>query len=203
MNKNDNKDEIFLKEFMNKLFNTIIYNTNEFKENQAECLINSFKIINDKLRRFNDINDIVKLIQNHKNHDIWFSSLNGLFHQCGYMDYYYIDYNKCLNLYLLAIKNEEILKMIDLNIREENEEEEEYDDDGDDDDDNFEDYILQLKNVIIGKYLLSLFYYKEFIINKPLSIKKLDSNYDLIYNLTLQHLKDFEECRKKNSLEFS
>ncbi|CAB4416421.1 unnamed protein product [Rhizophagus irregularis] len=92
--------------------------------------------------------------------------------------------------------------MIDLNIREENEEEEEeeeeYDDDGDDDDDdNFEDYILQLKNVIIGKYLLSLFYYKEFIINKPLSIKKLDSNYDLIYNLTLQHLKDFEECRKK------
>ena len=36
---------------------------------------------------------------------------------------------------------------------------------------NYEDYIYQLKNVILGKYLIALYYYKDFIIQKPISLK--------------------------------
>ncbi|GBB88640.1 hypothetical protein RclHR1_01520025 [Rhizophagus clarus] len=189
MNIND-KDELFLKEFMNKLFDTIIYNLEKFKVNKIEYLIDSFKLINNKLKCYNNINDMIILIRNHQNHDSWFSSINGLFYQCENHR------NTCLNYYLLAIKNEEILNMINFNIND--------DDDNDDDDNNnnnyknFDDSIFQMKNVIIGKYLLALFYYEELIINKPISLK-LNSNYEKIDNLTLQHLKDFNECRK-NSL---
>src|SRR5436190_10105293 len=84
---------------------------------------------------------ILGLMQNHKQTKLWFSSIIGFFYQNGVgcdPDKY-----KALKLYLLIINNDEKEFLI----------KEEHD-------------ILQNINIIIGKYLLSLFYYKDIILSK-------------------------------------
>src|ERR1041384_5120816 len=103
---------LFSKGFVNELFRTIIYNFDKFKNNASEYLIETFNSLNHY-----DINpkNIIEFIQNHQKHDSWFSSLNGIFHQHG-IGGCEIDRNKCLNLYLLAIRQEESLKLIEFDI---------------------------------------------------------------------------------------
>src|ERR1044072_6858947 len=84
---------------------------------------------------------ILGLMQNHKQTKLWFSSIIGFFYQHGVgCD---PDKDKALKLYLLIINNDEK----EFLIKEEND-------------------ILQSINIIIGKYLLSLFYYKDIILGK-------------------------------------
>src|SRR5437868_6277189 len=80
---------------------------------------------------------------------IWFTSIIGFFYQYGIgCD---VDENKAFEMYLLTVNNEESLfQFTNSNLLGENEEE-------------FE--ILQNNNIIIGKYLLSLFYYKDIILS--------------------------------------
>ncbi|CAB4482016.1 unnamed protein product [Rhizophagus irregularis] len=87
---------------------------------------------------------ILELIQNHKKSEFWFSSIIGFFYQYGIdCD---VDKEKSLEFFLLAINNEKSLIQ-----NEEN------------DNENNEFGLLQSYNIIIGKYLLSLFYYKDII----------------------------------------
>src|SRR4051812_28539997 len=79
---------------------------------------------------------ILKLMQIHNESDSWFSSIIGFFYQYGMGCE--VDKNKSLKLYLLAINNNINLHLLDEN------------------DNEFD--ILQNINIIIGKYLLSLFY---------------------------------------------
>src|ERR1051326_1938977 len=88
-----------------------------------------------------NIEFILGLMQNHKQTKLWFSSIIGFFYQHGVgCD---PDKDKALKLYLLIINNDEK----EFLIKEEND-------------------ILQSINIIIGKYLLSLFYYKDIILGK-------------------------------------
>src|ERR1043166_3502719 len=88
---------------------------------------------------------IFGLMQNHKQTKLWFSSIIGFFYQHGVgCD---PDKDKALKLYLLIINNDEKEFLV----------KEEHD-------------ILQNINIIIGKYLLSLFYYKDIILGKRKSI---------------------------------
>src|SRR3954454_16558006 len=132
-------DEIFLKEF-SKDFHQNIININDcstFQNTLSEWIKNIDK-------------NILELMQNHNGNDFWFSSIIGFFYQYGIGCE--VDENLALELYLLAVNNEEPSnkKYIKLHLLKEN-------------DDEFN--ILQGINTIIGKYLLSLFYYKDIILD--------------------------------------
>src|ERR1041385_744933 len=107
---------------------------------------------------------IFGLMQNHKQTKLWFSSIIGFFYQHGVgCD---PDKDKALKLYLLIINNDEKEFLI----------KEEHD-------------ILQNINLIIGKYLLSLFYYKDIILDK----RKLINDFTVTKHSTktiLQKLKN-------------
>ena len=82
-------------------------------------------------------------MENHKENKFWFSSFIGFFYQLGIGCN--LDRKKALELYLLAINNEieqDFLNedFIQLHLIEEN--------------------LLRYENIIIGKYLLSLFIIK-------------------------------------------
>src|SRR5688572_13570121 len=137
---NGNDIHNFLKKF-SRDFHQKIISTNDFKpfeDTLYECINNIY-----------NTETILELMQNHKESEFWFSGIIGFFYQYGIgCD---IDENKALESYLLAVNNERTLnqKFSNLYLLEEN-------------DDEF--YILQ--NINIGKYLLSLFYYKDIILNK-------------------------------------
>ncbi|PKY43691.1 hypothetical protein RhiirA4_457744 [Rhizophagus irregularis] len=132
---------ISLKDFLKDFYQKII-DTNNYPFTFENILIEWIKNI-DK-----NTNLILKLMQNHKESKLWFSSIIGFFYQYG-IDCI-IDKNKALELYLLAINNKE-------NTLE----------------DEFDDNILQNINVNIGKYLLSMFYYKDIILDK-INLNKLE-----------------------------
>ncbi|CAB5354047.1 unnamed protein product [Rhizophagus irregularis] len=106
---------------------------------------NTIKTLENNLKEWinnnKNSNEILKLMRNHEKDKIWFSSIIGFFYQYGIGCN--MDKNKALELYLLNIKIEE---------------EKDYE--------LFD--ILQNINIIIGKYLLSLFYYKDIILDKIL-----------------------------------
>ncbi|PKY18744.1 HCP-like protein [Rhizophagus irregularis] len=106
---------------------------------------NTIKTLENNLKEWinnnKNSNEILKLMRNHEKNKIWFSSIIGFFYQYGIGCN--MDKNKALELYLLNIKIEE---------------EKDYE--------LFD--ILQNINFIIGKYLLSLFYYKDIILDKIL-----------------------------------
>ena len=120
----------------------------EFSKNfyQKVIDINDFSTFENILRKWiishdKDVESIFKLMQNHEQTKFWFSSIIGFFYQHGVgCD---PDKDKALKLYLLIINNDEKEFLI----------KEEHD-------------ILQNINIIIGKYLLSLFYYKDIILGK-------------------------------------
>src|SRR6266480_2037142 len=90
-------DEKFLKEFTRDIYRKII-NTNYLHtpENDLSEWIKNL----DK-----NTETILKLMQNHKQTKLWFSSIIGFFYQLGIgCD---VDKNKALGLYLLSVNNEE------------------------------------------------------------------------------------------------
>ncbi|CAB4468876.1 unnamed protein product [Rhizophagus irregularis] len=135
-----NNDEIFLKEFLIDFYRKILY-INDF---------NNFENILIELINIKNTKTILELMKNHKENEFWFSSIIGFFYQYGIdCD---IDKDIALEFYLLAIKNDESLdhkfNLLDIN-----------------NDDNDDFIMLQNINCIIGKYLLSLFYYKDIILD--------------------------------------
>src|SRR5688572_19075392 len=110
-----------------------------------------------------DTKTILELMQNHKETEFWFSSIIGFFYQCGIgCD---VDKNKALKLYLLAVNNEESLIQQFTNLQSVEENDNEFD--------MLQNINITIEfdtyqnfNIIIGKYLLSLFYYKDIILEE-------------------------------------
>ncbi|GBB94310.1 hypothetical protein RclHR1_02330008 [Rhizophagus clarus] len=151
-----NNYEIFLKEISIKFYQKIL-DMDDF--NNLENILSELLNVNDK-----NTKTILEKMKNHKEKEILFSSIIGFFYQYGIgCD---IDKDKALELYLLAIKNEESLDH-KFNLLEMN-------NDNNDDDDEF--IMFQNINCIIGKYLLSLYYYKDII----LDIRNLDGLSDIV-----------------------
>ncbi|CAB4481158.1 unnamed protein product [Rhizophagus irregularis] len=135
-------DENLLKEFVRDFYHKIL----EIKD-----FHNTFENnLCDWIKNISKNKTILKLMQYHKENS-YFTSIIGFFYQHG-IDCI-IDRNKALELYLLAVNNENSLKQkcINSNLLNGN-------------NDEFYD-TLQYINVIIGKCLLSLFYYKDIILD--------------------------------------
>ncbi|RIA97015.1 hypothetical protein C1645_814678 [Glomus cerebriforme] len=150
------KDEIFIKEFSKDFYLKIIniINTNDLYKFE-NILFEWIKSIDE------NIEIILELMQNHKENEFLFSSIIGFFYQCGIGCN--IDKNKALDLYLLTVKNERISLnqnsiILSLSV--------------DEIDNDFNK--LQDINLIIGKYLLSLFYYKDHILDERSLINSND-----------------------------
>jgi len=134
--RNPKDDKIFLIEFLNDFHNRI-----SFAKNIDEIENKTIKWIN-VLEDFQCINSrtMIGLMENHQKNDLWFSSLIGFFYQHGIGECE-VNQNKALESYLLAVNTES----------------EEYLNHFNDD--------LKKYNIIIGKHLLALYYYKEIIVN--------------------------------------
>src|SRR6266480_3113258 len=81
---------------------------------------------------------ILGLMKNHEGNENWFSSLIGFFYEHGIGDTYIVDKQMSLKFYLSSIieRNEKLVS------------------------------VYQILNIIIAKYLLSFYYYKDIISNK-------------------------------------
>ena len=153
-------DENFLKNFLKDFYHKIIY-TDDFNTFEDTTI----KWIKNVIEKHNKNPEIfLKMMQNHKKHQIWFASIVGFFYQHGIG----CDINRkmTLELYLLIVNNNESLSNNSnkLYLTKEN---------GNDINE------LQGINVVIGSYLLSLFYYRDIILarenllkEKPIDIKK-------------------------------
>src|SRR5436190_19232595 len=124
-------DEIFLREFLKDFYHKII-DADDLGIFEDTLI----KWIKDLLENHDkDLKDFLKMMQNHQNHQIWFTSLVGFFYQHGIgCD---ISRNMSLKLYSLN-----------------------------DNGNGMEVDKLQDMNIMIGNYLLSLFYYKDIILVK-------------------------------------
>src|ERR1043166_2293204 len=145
------KDENYLKEFSREFFRRIV-DINDYSTLESS--------LGEWIKNVGNNTELMQLMQIHEKSEIWFSSIIGYFYQYGIgCD---VDENKALELYLLAINTESLNQ--DLQLME-------VDDDESD--------MLQNINIIIGKYLLSLFYYKDIILESKLNdliIKYLKSS---------------------------
>ena len=102
--------------------------------------VNFEKILTEWIKEFFDHNKkdskiILKLMEDHEESESWFSSLIGFFYEHGIG--VIIDKNKSLELYS-SINNERNKKLVS---------------------------VYQMLNIIITKYLLSFYYYKDIILN--------------------------------------
>ncbi|PKY44559.1 HCP-like protein [Rhizophagus irregularis] len=174
-------DEYFLKIFLKDLYYKII-ETNDFN--------NFEKSSNEWIKYILESNNknsekVLKIMENHKESKFWFTSFIGFFYQLGIgCD---IDKEKALNLYFLSINNEI-------------ENDSSYNEDFNKlcliEDFDYSFVSLRNKNIIIGKYLLSLFYYKDIILdinykqNKLAMSLKLAKKGDLEaqYNLAICYM---------------
>src|ERR1051325_10087355 len=146
-----NSDEDFLKEFLRDFYQKIIEEKdfNTFEDALTEWIKNIDK--KDK--------SIFESMKNHHQTKFLFSSIIGFFYQLGICCD--VDKNKALELYLLAINNDDCeflnQNFAHLHLLEAN--------------DNEFDKLQSINsiNIIVGKYLLSLFYYKDVILDKKLS----------------------------------
>src|SRR5581483_2090455 len=126
------------RDFYQKIIDTKDFNT--FEDTLTEWVKNIDK----------DVGSVLELMKNHEQTKILFSSIIGFFYQIGInCD---VDKNEALKLYLLTFdnSNDKFLNQnfAHLHLLDE----------------NVEFDILQSMNIIIGKYLLSLFYYKDIIL---------------------------------------
>src|SRR5581483_9370513 len=96
----------FLKEFLNDIYNKIIFtnDTDDF-ENLESSII---KWIND-IENVDNINlkTFVEFMENHHKSELWFSALIGFFHQHG-IGKNEKNRNKALELYLHSIENDNL-----------------------------------------------------------------------------------------------
>ncbi|CAB5363955.1 unnamed protein product [Rhizophagus irregularis] len=189
MNKDD---ENFLKNFLKDFYYKIII-TNDF---------NNFEISSNEWIKYilesNNKNPekVLKIMENHKESKFWFTSFIGFFYQLGIgCD---IDKEKAMNLYFLSINNE---------IENDSSFNEDFDKLCIINDFDYSFVSLRNKNIIIGKYLLSLFYYKDIILdinykqNKLAMSLKLAKKGDLEaqYNLAICYMdgKGIRKDKKK------
>jgi len=146
-----NDDEIFLKSVLKDFHCKIIEmnNINDFEEISSEWI--KHKLENDENK---NPEKFLKMMKQHKESKFWFTSFMGFFYQLGIGCE--LDRMKALEFYLSTIDDNEIEKdslnknFNQLYLIDKNE-------------DTFN--LLRNKNIIIGKYLLSLFYYKDIIID--------------------------------------
>ncbi|RIA92257.1 hypothetical protein C1645_820941 [Glomus cerebriforme] len=137
-------DENFLKvSIFSKEFYEKIINTDDF---------NTFEhtLIKWIMSIYENNKIIFEFMKNHEENEFLFSSIIGFFYQYGIGGYDF-NKNKSLELYLLAINNEKSLNQKFTNLY----------------------YDIFQNNIIIGKYLLSLFYYKDIILDKSFFNKYL------------------------------
>jgi hypothetical protein len=146
INDTSENDESFLKKFLIDIYYKII-DVEDFSN--FEIILSEFIIYIDK-----NVKTILELMKNHKESETWFSSIIGFFYQHGIgCDN---DKNKEFELYLLAVNNEKSSSLKFTRLRSLEEE-------------NVNEFdILKSFNIIIGKYLLSLFYYRDIILRKLL-----------------------------------
>jgi len=144
INDTSENDESFLKKFLIDIYYKII-DVEDFSN--FEIILSEFIIYIDK-----NVKTILELMKNHKESETWFSSIIGFFYQHGIgCDN---DKNKAFELYLLAVNNEKSSSLKFTRLRSLEEE-------------NVNEFdILQNINVYIGKYLLSLFYCKDIILDE-------------------------------------
>src|SRR4051812_12635208 len=135
-------DENFLKEFSTDFYRKII-DTKDFNTLE-DTLITQWINNNNKSTK-----TILELAQNHEHAKFWFSSIIGFFYQYGLSCA--VDKNKALESYLLAIRNDDEKEFTNQNFTNLHSLENEF-------------YMLKNINIIIGKFLLSLFYYKDIIL---------------------------------------
>ncbi|CAB4421483.1 unnamed protein product [Rhizophagus irregularis] len=130
-------DENFLKNFLKDFYRQIINLENYTKyKNILPEWIQEFLFDNEKNSEI-----ILKLMENHKENENWFSSLIGFFYEFGIV-HNTIDKNKSFDLYLLSINKYEKNENKKLTS------------------------MYQLLNIIISKHLLSLYHYKDILYNK-------------------------------------
>ncbi|EXX58581.1 uncharacterized protein OCT59_026924 [Rhizophagus irregularis] len=184
-------DENYLKNLIIKFRNNIIksYDFENFEKISTNWMKTSFES-NDK-----DPERILKIMENHKGNKSWFTSLIGYFYQFGIGCN--LNREKALDCYLIAINNNinyDSLDIIDnnqLHLIIKN---------------NGVFNLLRNSNTIIGKYLLSLFYYKDFI-NSILSVTDLEQN-KLLFLLKLDGKSKLEVhfnliiCRKDVNVDY-
>ncbi|CAB5374997.1 unnamed protein product [Rhizophagus irregularis] len=179
-------DENFLKKFLKDFYHKII-ETKDFNdfEKISNDWIKYYLDDNNNNNYYKDSINILKLMKNHQKSNFWFTSIIGLFYKLGIgCDQ---DKLKAQEFYLLAINNEiENDYSLNENFNQLNLIEK-------DDDDNDTFNSLKNKNIIIGKYLLSLFYYEDIILdinfkqNEFIKLLELTENDDLEakYNLAI------------------
>ncbi|PKC58799.1 HCP-like protein [Rhizophagus irregularis] len=184
-------DENYLKNLIIKFRNNIIksYDFENFEKISTNWIKTSLES-SDK-----DPEIFLKIMENHKENKSWFTSLIGYFYQFGIgcnlnrekaLDCYLIAINNNINYDTLDIINKNQLPMIVKN--------------------NGVFNLLRNSNTIIGKYLLSLFYYKDFI-NSILSVTDLEQN-KLLFLLKLDGKSKLEVhfnliiCRKDVNVDY-
>ncbi|CAB4472872.1 unnamed protein product [Rhizophagus irregularis] len=179
LNKISKEDENFLKEFLKEFYRQIIKIENYTKyENILMEWIKEFFNYNEK-----DLKKILKLMEDHEEKENWFSSLIGFFYEYGINnndddddnddDDIIIDKNKSFKLYLLSINNYENDKNNKKLIS-----------------------IYQLLNIIISKYLLSFYYYKDILYKRNITIKEFKS-------LENTHVMSYNQFENFNGLEIN
>src|SRR5688572_2122197 len=140
-NISKDNDNNFLKEFLKGFYHQVT--KIEHYENFEIILaewVKDFLEHNEKSSKI-----ILNLMETHEENENWFSSLIGFFYEHGISDTNIIDKNKSLKLYLLSngTNKYEAKKLTST---------------------------YQLLNIIISRYLLSLYYYKDIILDKRDSI---------------------------------
>ncbi|CAB4478881.1 unnamed protein product [Rhizophagus irregularis] len=166
-NDNENFLKAFLKGFYRQIIN--IKNYNKY-ENILSEWIQEFLIYNEKNPEI-----ILKLMEDHKENENWFSSLIGFFYECDIaLEHDIISKNKCYELYLLSINKYEKSENKSLNS------------------------MYQLLNIIISKYLLSFHYYKDILYNKY-SIAKEFRNLEHAH----AHMMSYNQFENFNGLEIN
>ncbi|CAB4393363.1 unnamed protein product [Rhizophagus irregularis] len=179
LNKISKDDENFLKEFLKEFYRQIIKIENYTKyENILMEWIKEFLNYNEE-----DLKKILKLMEDHEEKENWFSSLIGFFYEYGINnddddddnddDDIIIDKNKSFKLYLLSINNYENDKNNKKLIS-----------------------IYQLLNIIISKYLLSFYYYKDILYKRNIIIKEFKS-------LENTHVMSYNQFENFNGLEIN
>ncbi|CAB5363939.1 unnamed protein product [Rhizophagus irregularis] len=157
-------EETFLKDILTDFHCKINFietnNISDFKEISSKWIKNKLQSNNKNPKR------IFKVMENHKESKFLFTSIMGFFYQYGIGCE--LNKKKAIELYLLAINNENF-NILHLN----------------DEDNNL--FFIN-KNIIIGKYLLSLLYYKDIIldINRKQNVSKFSNIFKLAENGDLE-----------------
>ncbi|RIA84595.1 hypothetical protein C1645_832053 [Glomus cerebriforme] len=168
-------DENFLKKFLKGFYHKVIQmkNYNNYEKFLSEWIIYKIEINSKSSKK------ILESMENHEESKFLFTSVIGFFYQLGIGCA--LDMKKSIELYLLTInikikndslnENLHILQLIESN--------------------NISFKSLRNNNIIIGKILISLFYYKDIILdyNKLTILQELSENGDLgaQYNLAIRY----------------